>query len=487
MTDYTQVTTYTPKDSLLTGDPNKKILGSQLDGELSLIATAIASKLNSSVVSGAANPTGSVGLTAVNGSATTFTRSDGAPALSQAIVPTWTGAHTFTKTGSTTQIVLQTSDAGTDVKNTVFRSGASGGLQIVSSADATPTGGLTSLISSTRTGTAWPTLILGNAVDNTVVTFPGTGGATVSGAVRASDGSVSLPGLAFGSDTSTGLYRTGASEVRVACGGVDAGAITATKFSPIGVIAAPNGTVLLPSLTFASDLDTGVYRIGVNNLGIAAAGIKVLDISSGAVGITGGIIATTLSQFQAAVQVGDGTVSVPGLGFLSDPDTGIYRIGTNNVGLAANGTKVADITTATFNVTSTDLAVNGNNITPTYSSFTGTLTGMTGATTGTITYRKVGSIVTLYTSGAAILGTSNTTAMTLTGLPAALIPASNQSIPINVVDNGVNLLGSFLIDNAGAVSFKTFTVSGSSIQNVGVFTNSGSKGLPNGFSVTYGL
>ncbi|PIQ80376.1 MAG: hypothetical protein COV79_00785, partial [Parcubacteria group bacterium CG11_big_fil_rev_8_21_14_0_20_41_14] len=42
-----------------------------------------------------ANPSGTVGLTAVNGSATTFLRSDGAPALSQAIVPTWTGTHTF--------------------------------------------------------------------------------------------------------------------------------------------------------------------------------------------------------------------------------------------------------------------------------------------------------------------------------------------------------------------------------------------------------
>lgn len=42
----------------------------------------------------AANPTGSVGLTVVNGSATTFLRSDGAPALSQAIAPTWTSLHT---------------------------------------------------------------------------------------------------------------------------------------------------------------------------------------------------------------------------------------------------------------------------------------------------------------------------------------------------------------------------------------------------------
>ena len=46
-----------------------------------------------------ANPTGTVGLTAVNGTASTFLRSDGAPALSQAIIPTWTGLHTFNTGG----------------------------------------------------------------------------------------------------------------------------------------------------------------------------------------------------------------------------------------------------------------------------------------------------------------------------------------------------------------------------------------------------
>jgi hypothetical protein len=43
----------------------------------------------------AANPTASVGLSIVNGSASTFMRSDGAPALSQSISPTWTGTHSF--------------------------------------------------------------------------------------------------------------------------------------------------------------------------------------------------------------------------------------------------------------------------------------------------------------------------------------------------------------------------------------------------------
>lgn len=42
-----------------------------------------------------ANPSASLGLTAINGSASTYMRSDAAPALNQAISPTWTGDHTF--------------------------------------------------------------------------------------------------------------------------------------------------------------------------------------------------------------------------------------------------------------------------------------------------------------------------------------------------------------------------------------------------------
>jgi len=42
-----------------------------------------------------ATPTASAGLTAIAGTAVTYTRSDGAPALDQTIIPTWTGIHTF--------------------------------------------------------------------------------------------------------------------------------------------------------------------------------------------------------------------------------------------------------------------------------------------------------------------------------------------------------------------------------------------------------
>lgn len=47
MSNYTQITSFGPKDSLTTGDPNKKILGAQIDAELTAIASAISSKQNS--------------------------------------------------------------------------------------------------------------------------------------------------------------------------------------------------------------------------------------------------------------------------------------------------------------------------------------------------------------------------------------------------------------------------------------------------------
>ncbi len=45
--------------------------------------------------SSGANPSAQVGTAAINGAATTFMRSDGAPALNVGISPTWSGTHTF--------------------------------------------------------------------------------------------------------------------------------------------------------------------------------------------------------------------------------------------------------------------------------------------------------------------------------------------------------------------------------------------------------
>ena len=83
-----------------TGGAGQYLKQSSAGGVVS-VGTIAAADLPGSF-SGLANPTATIGLTAVNGSATTAMRSDAAPALSQAIVPTWTGIHTFSNTTAST-------------------------------------------------------------------------------------------------------------------------------------------------------------------------------------------------------------------------------------------------------------------------------------------------------------------------------------------------------------------------------------------------
>jgi predicted secreted protein len=111
-------------------------------------------------------------------------------------------------------------------------------------------------------------------------------------------------------------------------------------------------------------------------------------------------------------------------------------------------------------------------------SFTGTATGMSGATTGTINYRIVansagtGKLVTLYTE-ASITGTSNTTALTITGLPAVCTPAVNrQSSLIVAIDNGNAVQAMAAIGTDGTLTLYT----DEPLSATG-WTNSGVKGL----------
>lgn len=77
---------------------------------------------------GPANPTATIGLTAVNGSASTFMRSDAAPAWSQALSPTNTGNWTFAPAGGTGLIVNGTPGAFAQIVNATTSTGNSFGL-----------------------------------------------------------------------------------------------------------------------------------------------------------------------------------------------------------------------------------------------------------------------------------------------------------------------------------------------------------------------
>lgn len=161
--------------------------------------------------------------------------------------------------------------------------------------------------------------------------------------------------------------------------GVEKAIFGGSTINALTNLTAGNGTVLLPSIGFVSDPDSGLYRIGANNIGISVNAAKVLDVLTTGLGITGvatvsGTTASTTKDTGSIITEGglgvekaifagesinaatlltsgNGAVGAPAITPVSDPDTGIYVIGANNLGIAANGAKVLDIGTGGLGVT----------------------------------------------------------------------------------------------------------------------------------------
>lgn len=111
-----------------------------------------------------------------------------------------------------------------------------------------------------------------------------------------------------------------------------------------------SGSVGLPSYSFSADLDSGMYRIGANNIGLSVNATKILDIATTGLTVVGTLASTAGYSPAGAILAADGTVLLPEYSFTSDPDSGMYRIGANNLGVAVNAAKVLDISTSGLNV-----------------------------------------------------------------------------------------------------------------------------------------
>lgn len=113
-------------------------------------------------------------------------------------------------------------------------------------------------------------------------------------------------------------------------------------------------------------------------------------------------------------------------------------------------------------------------------SFTGTLTGLTTTVRPTVQARRIGpgALVILHILEDAI-GVSNSTTMTLSGIPAGFAPGSGlvRVVTCAVINAGVPLIGLASIAPNGVI---TFRLSGDS-----PFAGTGSKGLPAGWTVVY--
>jgi hypothetical protein len=137
------------------------------------------------------------------------------------------------------------------------------------------------------------TIALGSAVSG-FLTFAGAGvsnGETVRYAIR--DGANSEVGTGVYTSAGTTLTR---GPIKSTNGNA---AITLSGTAEVAIVGAAedfrqiyidNGAVGTPSLTFDSDPDSGIYRIGANNIGVAANGAKVLDIATTGLTVVGDLL-----------------------------------------------------------------------------------------------------------------------------------------------------------------------------------------------------
>lgn len=219
--------TYSPTTGFVVGTATGGAQGAGSINAQSMFVNGVAVATGGTVPTGA-TPTGSIGLTAVPGSATTFTRSDGTAALSQAISPTWTGTHLFSGavitgvgtagmsfgqvTGRANEIIVDTTGA-TNGKAWQWITANSGVDLILRTLDDT-LGAQKNILDVTRSGSAVTNMAFANATDNPAIQFLGTGLMSISNGVVVGGATGGNKGA--GTINAVGLYVGG---VAVGTGG----------------------------------------------------------------------------------------------------------------------------------------------------------------------------------------------------------------------------------------------------------------------------
>lgn len=315
-------------------------------------------------------------------------------------------AGAFTPTG-----VLAAPDGAVGAPSVTFASDTDNGLYRVGTNNVGMAAGGVLVSDWTATSldmNALPVLNVGNAGTDfdTSGGLSTAGNITPTGVLAASAGAVGAPSVSFAGDPDGGLYSVGANNVGIAAGGVlvsdwnatsldmnalpvlnignagtdfdtSGGLTTAGNITPTGLLAASAGAVGGPSISFAGDPDGGLYSVGANNVGLAAGGVLVSDwtatsldmnalpvLNIGNAGTdfdaSGGLSTAGNITPTGVLAAADGAVGGPSISLATDPDTGLYAVGANNLGVAAGGVLVSDWTATSLDMNALPILNIGN-------------------------------------------------------------------------------------------------------------------------------
>lgn len=232
--------------------------------------------------------------------------------------------------------------------------------------------------------------------------------------------------------------------------------ISGTTISSTASTVAWSGITAIPEYVTSLGLlsDPGADRIVFWD--DSASNLAHLDLGAG-LSITGTTLATNLLGFQNLTDP-----SADRIPFWDDSAGQMAWLSLGNT-LSITGTQLdAEVT-----------------LTSTTDTFTGTLTGVTATTTGSIKYSLNGNVVTL--EFPSMLQESNSTAHTITGLPAQLRPTTAQRVLAVVMEADIPTLALITIGTDGTITLST------DLAGSGAFTvNSDDNGIVNQ-TLTYHL
>lgn len=408
-----------------------------------------------------ANPTATVGPTATNGVATTFMRSDAAPAINLTTPFTWTALHSFNGGIASSTFTAH---------GVLLGEGASAVSPVVMGADTV----LRGTASADPVAAAVPNCGSGTTALNYNTTTHAFGCQTLSGATLANP--TALVGLTAVNGTATSAIRSdGAPALDQSIAPTMTGAWTFTPSSAVTAITInQNATAGLGQLITGSG--TPVFsRVQTTSASNGAAAAFSLQEATDTAALEMFVAATTPAPLT-------GGPTGEQLDLATNQNVPLV-IGTN--GVARMSFAGAGGMTG-FGPTANALI----DMTPDQGTFTATLTGCTAVVTGTMSWRRVGGMVYLYNNtGSNITCTSNATTFTMTGLPAAIQATQLHAVPnMWIVDNtNFNILGEAEVQ-AGTITFSLAKTTGAvGYVQASAFTATGTKGIGSGFTIAYPL
>ncbi|RYG62061.1 MAG: hypothetical protein EON60_01185 [Alphaproteobacteria bacterium] len=244
-------------------------------------------------------------------------------------------------------------------------------------------------------------------------------GLNVSGSLSVNnDDAVTAPGFTWNGDTNTGMYWVGADQIGLTTAGaqrvlVNSTGLTVTgRISTTGIIDAGSyiygytgDSATAPGYTWSGDNNTGIYNYAADQLGITTGGAVRGVFSSTGLNMMShkitGILSPTANTEAANKQYVDtvaanaaddlgnhtatqailgttGTAALPGYTFNGDTNTGMYWVGSDQVGVTVGGVQQLLVRNTGLIVSGSVLANNVGDIAtaPSYSWSGDTNTGL---------------------------------------------------------------------------------------------------------------